>query len=94
MREIEKVAATVFHSMKPNSEILVDYDEKEDVLYINFLNSKPQKADFGRRFGDYVIRIKDGLVIGVTIISAMRHFKNGFDDAPTILSKPRTLVLA
>lgn len=94
MREIEKVAVTVFHSIKPKSDIFVDYDDVEDVLYVNFLNSDRQKADFGRRFGDYIIRIKNGFVIGVTIISAMRHFKKGFEDMPHILRKPTTLILA
>lgn len=94
LREIEKIAAIVFQKIKPTSKILIDYDEREDVLYINFLNSDAQKADFGRRFGDYVIRIKDGLVVGVTIISAMRHYQKGFEDMPPILKEPVTLVLA
>lgn len=94
MREIERVATTVFGRIKPASDILIDYDEKEDVLYVNFLNSDPQKADFGRRFGDYIIRIKDGLVIGVTIISAKSHFRKGFDDMPPILKEPIRIALA
>lgn len=88
MRKIEKVAATIFHNLKPDCDILVDYDEKEDVLYVNFLNSNPQKADFARRFGDYILRIKDGLVIGITILSAQRHFRSEFDDIPEMLKKP------
>lgn len=95
MREIEKVAIKIFSLLKPKSKILTDYDKSEDVLYINFVNSEPQKADFGRRFGDYIIRMKnDGTVVGVTILNAMEHFQKRFVDKPPILREPITLIFA
>jgi uncharacterized protein YuzE len=94
MKEIEKLAIKVFSVIKPNSDILTDYDGKEDVLYINYLNSGLQMADFGRRFGDYIIRLKNGLIIGVTILNASEHYRKRFEDKPSILVKPITLVFA
>ena len=38
-------------------------------------NSPIQKADFGRRFGDYIVRVKDGFVVGVTILDATSHLR-------------------
>ena len=70
--------------MKPKSKILVDYDRHNDVLYINFLNSDPQKADFGTRLGDYIIRMKENKVVGVTILNAREHFQRHFEDNPIV----------
>ena len=86
MRNIKKLAAEVFSGILPASKILIDYDQPEDVLYINYLNSSPQEADFGRRFGDYIIRVKNGQIVGVTILNAKVHFQRRFEDIPTILS--------
>ena len=83
--EIEKTARATFSSRYPEDKILAKYDRDADVLYVNFLTSEPQKADFGRRFGDYIVRIKKGLVIGVTIINAMLHYDTRFNDCPPIL---------
>jgi uncharacterized protein YuzE len=94
MSKIIEVATTAFRSIKPECKIVIDYDKAEDVLYINYKNSPIQKADFGRRFGDYVIRIKDGHVIGVTILEASKHCGKNFDDKPTILKEPMTIVTA
>ena len=94
MTKIEEVATNVFKNMKPNKNIIVDYDKEEDVLYINFPNSPIQVADFARRFGDYIVRIKSGVVIGVTIINAEQHSKKNFADKPSILVEPVTLSIA
>ncbi len=94
MSEIIDVATNVFHAIKPDSEITIDYDEEADVLYINYHNSPLQKADFGRRFGDYIVRIRQTLVIGVTIINASLHLKKSFSDKPSILTEPFTLRIA
>jgi uncharacterized protein YuzE len=94
MRKIEEVATTVFKTVKPNKNIVVDYDKEEDVLYINFPKSPIQVADFARRFGDYIVRIKDGTVIGVTIINAKQHLRKSFADKPSILVEPITVTIA
>jgi len=94
MVDIKEVATEVFHIIKPDSSIIVDYDKEEDVLYVNFPNSPIQKADFGRRFGDYIIRIRHGLVIGVTILNASSHSKTRFADKPSILTEPTTVKIA
>jgi len=84
MREIEKAAQRVFSALfsRPEAQTLVDYDKSEDVLYVNFLCSEPEAADFGRRFGDYIIRIKGRRVVGVTVINAIEHFDKHFEDIP------------
>jgi uncharacterized protein YuzE len=94
MREIEELAIQIFSVIRPKSSLLTDYDEREDVLYINYCNSGPQMADFGRRFGDYIVRLKDGFVVGVTILNASEHYKKKFEDKPSILIKPTTIVFA
>jgi len=94
MSNIVEVATSIFHAIKPDSEIVVDYDRKVDVLYINFHSSPLQKADFGRRFGDYIVRIKQGLVIGVTVINASFHLKRSFSDKPSILTEPVTVKIS
>jgi len=94
MTAIVEVATDIFHTIKPDSKIIIDYDKKEDVLYINYHNSPLQKADFGRRFGDYIVRIKDGVVIGVTILNASLHFKRNFSDKPSILTEPVTIKIS
>lgn len=88
---IKCMAMTVFHSIKPDSHITVDYDEVEDVLYVNFHDSPIQEADFGRRFGDYIVRIKQGFVIGVTVLNAQYHSDKQFEDKPSILTEPITI---
>lgn len=89
-----KVATDVFQRVKPESHVIVDYDKVEDVLYVNFTNSPVQEADFGRRFGDYIVRIRQGLVIGVTILNAQYHYKRNFSDKPSILTAPITIRIA
>jgi uncharacterized protein YuzE len=91
MSLLEKVATAVFQAIKPDSHVVIDYDQEEDVLYINYTNSPLQPADFGRRFGDYIIRIRESLVIGVTILNAHIHFANRFSDKPSILKEPLTI---
>ena len=92
--EIIALATNVFRSVKPNSKVIVDYDDVEDVLYVNYQNSPVQAADFGRRFGDYIVRVKNGFVIGVTILDAKLHFEKKFADKPLILSEPVTIRIA
>jgi uncharacterized protein YuzE len=94
MNEIIEVATTVFQSIKPDSKVKINYDDEEDVLYINFPNSPAQKADFGRRFGDYIVRVKHGFIIGVTILDAKKHLKKNFSDKPPILTKPMIVKVA
>jgi len=48
-----------------------DYDKEVDVLYIS-IGKKPQKADFARRLGDIILRFKDNLIIGITILNAQK----------------------
>jgi len=91
---IAKVATDVFQTIKPESHVIVDYDNVEDVLYVNFTNSPVQEADFGRRFGDYIVRIRQGLVIGVTVLNAQHHYKMNFSDKPSILTAPVTIKIA
>ena len=86
MREIEKVAREVLACGKPVSKILVDYDKSEDVLYLNYLSSNPQEADFGTKIGDYILRFKKNFIVGVTILNAIEHFKKQFSDVPEILT--------
>ena len=94
MKEMEKVAIEVFSHIKPKSEILVDYDTLADVLYINFLNSDPQKADFGTRLGDYIVRMKENMVVGITVINAKEHFQRRFEDNPILPGRPQAVVSA
>jgi uncharacterized protein YuzE len=91
MRKLEKVAIEVFKVIKPNFKILTSYDSVQDVLYLNFVKSPPQEADFARRFGDYIIRIKDGRIIGITILNAKEHSQKRFEDSPSIIKKPSTI---
>ena len=93
MKKISKVAMKFFSELRPNAKILVDYDTSEDVLYVNYLNSSPQKADFGRRFGDYIIRLKKGVVVGVTILNAKEHLNQDFKDLPRIASTRSDIVV-
>ena len=52
--------------------IEVDYDSKGDVLYINF--GKPQEADDSDITEEgVVIRLKEGKIIGVTILNASKR---------------------
>lgn len=84
-RDLENLAIEVFSSRIPKDKILADYDSDADVLYVNFLESSPQEADFGRKFGDYIIRFKNKIVIGITIINAIYHSDIRFIDVPSIL---------
>jgi uncharacterized protein YuzE len=94
MNNIAKVATDVFQAVKPESHVIVDYDKVEDVLYVNFTDSPVQEADFGRRFGDYIVRIRQGLVIGVTVLNAHTHYQIKFSDKPSILTEPITIRIA
>jgi uncharacterized protein YuzE len=89
MKEIEEAAIKAFSPLKPDKKVIADYDEPEDVLYVNFVNSPPEEAAFGRMFGDYIIRCKkDGLVVGITILHAMEHCEKKFEDKPLALKEP------
>lgn len=92
MREIEKVAVEVFSCVSHDSEVLADYDRSEDVIYVNFLNSSPQKADFGTKLGDYIVRFKKNKIVGVTILNAMEHSRKRFNDMPDVLCEMVVLV--
>jgi uncharacterized protein YuzE len=92
MNDIVKVATTIFHTIKPDSDIVVKYDRIEDVLHIDYTDSPVQKAGFGGRFGDYIVRVKQGRVIGVTILNAQRHFERNFSDKPPILTRETSLI--
>jgi uncharacterized protein YuzE len=94
MSNIIELATTVFHAIKPDAKIIINYDEEEDVLYINYTKSPILKADFGRRFNDYIIRIKNNSVIGVTILNAISHSKIRFNDKPLLLTEPVTISLS
>ncbi len=48
-------------------ELLYKYDKEADVFYINFFNP-PLEADDSRTIGPCIIRLKEGKVIGVTIL--------------------------
>lgn len=86
MREIEKVAIAILGCGRPASKIMVDYDKLQDVLYINYLNSDPEEADFGTKVGDYILRFKKNFIVGVTILNAEEHLKKRFSDVPDILT--------
>jgi hypothetical protein len=86
MREIEKLAITVLGCGRSASKVMVNYDRLEDVLYLNYLNSDPQKADFGTKVGDYILRFKRNVIVGVTVLNAKEHFRKQFSDVPDILT--------
>ncbi len=90
---IEKRAREAFSRAHPLDKILTRYDKDCDVLYVSFLKSEPEAADFGRCIGDYIIRVKDSRVIGVTVLDALSHLANNFADSPKILW-PESLLLA
>ena len=92
MREIEKEAVEVFSCVSHGSEVMASYDRREDVLYINFLNTAPQEADFGTKLGDYIVRLKRNKIVGVTILNATEHFQRRFNDMPDILYEVILLV--
>lgn len=52
----------------------INYDEKEDVCYINF-HDPPLKADDTHQSEDYIFRFKDGKPIGVTILNFSKYEK-------------------
>jgi len=89
MRTIEKAAIEAFSGLNPDKKIIADYDKSEDVLYLNFVNSPPETADFGRCFGDYILRFKNnGLIVGITIVNAKEHYEKHFEDKPQSLVEP------
>ena len=75
----------IFTCVRPKTEILANYDRSEDVLYVNFLSSAPQKADFGTKLGDYIVRLKKNEIVGVTVLNALEHFQKRFSDIPEII---------
>ena len=53
-------------------KVEVDYDPKGDVLYINF--GKPQEADDSDVTEEgVVIRLKEGKIVGLTILNASKR---------------------
>lgn len=55
-------------------QLVVDYDKEADVLYVNF--GKPKKADDAYESEDGIIqRIKNGKIIGLTVIDASQLSK-------------------
>jgi uncharacterized protein YuzE len=93
MINIKELAIQTFSICRPESKLIADYDKSGDVLYLNFLNSEPQEADYGRRFGDYILRIKGQAIVGVTILNAKEHFDKNFEDKPFFLAKQITLIV-
>lgn len=76
----KKARAKFMPCALPGRRLSLLYDRDVDVLYINFTHSKPEKADFGKRDGDYILRFKQGEWIGVTVLNAQNHSLHGFDD--------------
>jgi uncharacterized protein YuzE len=70
---IEKIAALVPHLLGiPQKKIWVDYDEKADVLYVNF--KKPSHADDSDLTDDNVIiRYENGQIVGMTFLNASKR---------------------
>lgn len=94
MREIEKKAVELLADGRPREKIIANYDKVEDVLYINFLKSPPQEADYGHRVRDYIVRMKDREVVGVTVLNAQKHFLTDFKDIPEIVVDKTKRILA
>lgn len=79
--EVKRKAKKRFTScISSGRQLRLIYDRDVDVLYINFTHSKPQKADFGKRNGDYILRFKENELIGVTVLNAQEHSLHAFDD--------------
>jgi len=76
----KKAKAKFMPCALPGRRLSLLYDRDVDVLYINFTHSKPQKADFGKRNGDYILRFKENELIGVTVLNAQEHSLHAFDD--------------
>jgi uncharacterized protein YuzE len=72
---IEKISALVPHLLGiPQKKIWVDYDEKADVLYVNF--KKPSHADDSDLTDDdVIIRYEKGQVVGMTYLNASKRQK-------------------
>jgi uncharacterized protein YuzE len=85
MKEIERKAVEFLADGRKKEKILANYDKVEDVLYINFLKSPPQEADYGHRVRDYIVRMKGREVVGVTILNAREHSLKNFSDIPEIV---------
>lgn len=57
-----------------NSNLLVDYDNEADVLYVSF--GQPQKADDAYQGEDGIIRrFKKKKIVGLTVLNASRFTK-------------------
>jgi uncharacterized protein YuzE len=79
--EIKKKAKAKFVRCTPSGRrIRLIYDRGVDVLYINFTHSKPEKADYGKRRGDYILRFKENELVGVTVLNAEKHSQLAFSD--------------
>lgn len=53
-------------------KIVTDYDKKGDVLYISF--GPPVPADDSDVIdGDVIVRLKDGKIVGLTILNAKKR---------------------
>ena len=66
-------------------KISVDYDEQEDVMYINYLGTI-KEADDATQIGDYIIRFAQNKVVGITVINALEHIKAKFADMPSLFN--------
>ena len=55
-------------------EIVIDYDEKSDVCYINF-HKPPLNADNAKTEGDFIFRFQNFKVVGVTILNFSKYEK-------------------
>ena len=65
---IEKIASLVPHLLNiPKKKIWFDYDELDDVLYINF--KKPTHADDSDLTDDdIIVRYEKGEIVGITFL--------------------------
>ena len=79
--EIKRKAKAKFtRYAAPRRRLSLNYDRPVDVLYVNFTRSKPQRADLGRRKGDYILRFKADELVGITVLNAGWHSITGFGD--------------
>ena len=52
------------------SKLWIDYDQKADVLYINF--GKPQKAENSTQEAGLIKRFRNKQIVGITVLKASR----------------------
>ena len=65
----EKKLIDMLSNFKQETRLTIDYDAEEDILYIHTCG-KPIEADDATQIGDYIIRLKNQVVIGITLLNA------------------------